>query len=52
MRGESLVEPGIGPIVGTRTYLRGEAVVEEMSLRAILEHMAQGLVDAVAVEQR
>jgi len=52
LRREQLVVPGIGPVVGTRTYLRGEAVVEEMSLRAILEHIAQGLVDALAVEQR
>jgi len=40
LKGESLVELGVGPIVGTRTYLRGEAVVEEMSLRAILEQVA------------
>jgi len=51
-RGEHLVVPGVGPVVGTRTYLRGEAVVEEMGLRSILERIAQARVDALAVAQR
>ena len=49
-RGEHLVVPGIGPVVGVRTYLRGEAIVEELSLRALLEHIAQAQVDALAVQ--